>query len=61
MEAQLIERKAEREDALQHLIRQLSRRAFAAQRRELGGVALERRLGRLQRGRRLPRRQRGGA
>src|SRR5439155_8886482 len=54
MQTQLIECKPEREDALQRLIRQLSRRAFAAQPRELGGVTLERRLGRLQRGRRLP-------
>src|SRR5262245_29717089 len=61
MQAQLIERKADRENAFQLFVRQLPHRTFTAQRREFGGIALEHGFGRLQGGWRLPRQQRGGA
>src|SRR5262249_37068174 len=48
MQAQLIERKAEGEDALQLGVGQLPRHAFAAKRRELSGKALARGVGGLE-------------
>src|SRR5262249_34533223 len=42
MQVQLIERKAEREDALHRLVRQFPRQPLASQRGDFGGVAVER-------------------
>mgnify|MGYP003694382977 CR=1 FL=1 len=58
---QLIERKAEREDALHAFQRQCSRQALAAQRGHFGGETVERGRDRVERRRMAARQQRGGA
>src|SRR5262249_25170819 len=61
VQAQLVERKAEREDVLEHVVRQFPGQTLAPQRGDFRGVAVERGFDLLERRRTLTRGERGAA
>ena len=61
MQVQLVERKADGEDALHRVVRQFARQALASQRGDFRGVAVERGFDVVKRRRTLARGQCGGA